>query len=259
MSQRATQPVPKTALVTGAARRVGRAVALKLAGEGWNIGVHYGTSREAAEQTADDIRALGVNAVAVSANLGDEAQVRELLPRTAAALGPVGLLVNNASTFERDTLATATRESWDRHMEPNLRAPLVLTQQFAAQLPETSDGAVVNIIDQRVWNLTEDFLSYTLSKVGLWGLTRTLALGLAPRIRVNGVGPGPILPSIHQEQEQFDDQARAMPLQHGADPEEVADAVLYLATARSVTGQMIAVDAGQHLWWAPPGPDTPRD
>lgn len=259
MSQRATKPVPKTALVTGAARRVGRAVALKLAGEGWNIGVHYGTSREAAEQTVDDIRALGVNAVAVSADLRDEAQVRELLPRIAAALGPVGLLVNNASTFERDTLATATRESWDRHMEPNLRAPLVLTQQFAAQLPETSDGAVVNIIDQRVWNLTEDFLSYTLSKVGLWGLTRTLALGLAPRIRVNGVGPGPILPSIHQEQEQFDDQARAMPLQHGADPEEVADAVLYLATARSVTGQMIAVDAGQHLWWAPPGPDTPRD
>lgn len=259
MAQRVTQPVPKTALVTGGARRVGRAIALALAGAGWNVAVHYGTSRDAAEKTSDDIRSLGVRATTVSADLGTESAVLDLIPRAEAELGPIGLLVNNASTFERDQLATATRESWDRHMEPNLRAPLVLIQQFAARLPEENDGSVVNIIDQRVWNLTEDFLSYTLSKIGLWGLTRTLALDLAPRIRINGVGPGPILPSIHQQQEQFDAQARAMPLQHGAAPEEVAEAVLYLSGARSVTGQMIAVDAGQHLWWAPPGPDTPRD
>jgi NAD(P)-dependent dehydrogenase (short-subunit alcohol dehydrogenase family) len=259
MSQRVPQPVPKTALVTGAARRVGRAIALALAGAGWDVAVHYGTSGDAAERTAEDLRALGVRAVALGADLGDEAQTSRLIERCDAALGPVGLLVNNASTFERDTLATATRQSWDRHMEPNLRAPLVLMQQFAARLPAGNDGAVVNIIDQRVWNLTEDFLSYTLSKIGLWGLTRSLALDLAPRIRVNGVGPGPILPSIHQDREQFDAQARAMPLQHGATPEEVAEAVLFLASARSVTGQMIAVDGGQHLWWAPPGPDTPRD
>lgn len=259
MAQRTTQPVPKSALVTGGARRVGRAIALALAGAGWNVAVHDGTSRDEAERTADDVRSLGTRAMTVSADLGDEAAVKEIVPRAEAELGPIGLLVNNASTFERDRLSTATRESWDRHMEPNLRAPLVLIQQFADRLPAEYDGAVVNIIDQRVWNLTEDFLSYTLSKVGLWALTRSLALELAPRIRINGVGPGPILPSVHQQQDQFDAQARAMPLQHGAGPDEVADAVLYLATARSVTGQMIAVDAGQHLWWAPPGPETPRD
>lgn len=259
MTQRAPKPVPKTALVTGAAHRVGRAIALALAGQGWNVAVHYGRSDEAARNTADDLRALGVRAEAVGADLANEAEVRSLIERTEAVLGPVGLLVNNASTFERDTLATATRQSWDRHMEPNLRAPLVLMQQFAAWLPKEHDGAVVNIIDQRVLNLTDDFLSYTLSKVGLWGLTRTLALELAPRIRVNGVGPGPILPSTHQDQETFDAQARATPLQHGADPAEVAEAVLFLANAASVTGQMIAVDGGQHLWWAPPGPGTPRD
>ncbi|WPZ36673.1 SDR family oxidoreductase [Thalassobaculum sp. OXR-137] len=259
MPQRTPNPLPKTALVTGAARRVGRAIALALAGAGWDVAVHYGRSEEAARDTAEDLRALGVRAEAVGADLADEAEVHSLIERTEAVLGPVGLLVNNASTFERDTLATATRQSWDRHIEPNLRAPLVLMQQFAARLPAENDGVVVNIIDQRVWNLTDDFLSYTLSKVGLWGLTRTLALELAPRIRVNGVGPGPILPSTHQDQERFDAQARSMPLQHGADPAEVAEAVLFLANARSVTGQMIAVDGGQHLWWAPPGPDTPRD
>lgn len=259
MAQRVPQPVPKTALVTGAARRVGRAVALTLAGAGWNVAVHYGSSAEAAEATADDLRALGVKADAVCADLSDETQLRGLIARCEAALGPVGLLVNNASTFERDSLATATRASWDRHMDPNLWAPIVLMQDFSARLPDGHDGAVVNIIDQRVWNLNEDFLSYTMSKVGLWGATRTLALELAPRIRVNGVGPGPILPSVHQDQDRFDSQARTTPLQHGASPEEVAEAVLFLAGARSVTGQMIAVDGGQHLGWAPPGPDTPRD
>ncbi|WP_420564294.1 SDR family oxidoreductase [Thalassobaculum sp.] len=259
MAQRVPQPVPKTALVTGAARRVGRAIALALAGRGWNVAVHYGSSGDAAEETARELRALGVQAEAVGADLSDETALRGLIERCAAALGPVGLLVNNASTFERDSLATATRTSWDRHIDPNLWAPLVLTQEFVRRLPQENDGAVVNIIDQRVWNLNEDFLSYTLSKVGLWGATRTLALELAPRIRVNGVGPGPILPSVHQDQDGFDRQARATPLQHGASPDEVAEAVVFLADARSVTGQMIAVDSGQHLGWAPPGPDTPRD
>jgi NAD(P)-dependent dehydrogenase (short-subunit alcohol dehydrogenase family) len=259
MSQRATQPIPKAALVTGGARRVGRSIALALAAHGWDVVVHYGRSGEEAKATAAEIQALGVRAITAPADLGDEAQVETLVARCTDELGPLGLLVNNASTFERDTLSSMTRESWQRHIEPNLRAPLVLMQRFAAALPKHSDGAIVNIIDQRVWNLTEDFLSYTVTKVGLWSLTRTLALELAPRIRVNGVGPGPILPSVHQDQDQFDHQARAMPLQHGASPQEVADAVLFLATARSITGQMIAVDGGQHLWWAPPGADTPRD
>jgi len=259
MAQRIPQSVPRTALVTGAARRVGRAIALALAGGGWNVAVHYGRSADEAEETAAEIRALGVAATTVGADLGDEEQVATVVERAEAALGPVGLLVNNASTFERDTLESMTRESWDRHVEPNLRAPLVLMQQFARRLPAEHDGVIVNIIDQRVWNLTEDFLSYTVTKVGLWGLTRTLALDLAPRIRVNGVGPGPILASIHQDDASFDAQARAMPLQHGASPQEIAETVLFLAAAPSVTGQMIAVDGGQHLWWAPPGPDTPRD
>ena len=259
MAQRVPQPVPKTALVTGAARRVGKAIALALAKDGWNVAVHYGHSEDAATQTAGEIRALGVRASTVQADLSDETETRRLLAGCRDALGPVGLLVNNASVFERDTVETMSRESWDRHVEPNLRAPLVLMQDFAAQLPQDMDGAVVNIIDQRVWNLTDDFLSYTLSKVGLWGLTRTLALELAPRIRVNGVGPGPILPSVHQDQGRFDAQACATPLQHAAAPDEVADAVLFLTKARSVTGQMIAVDSGQHLGWAAPGPQTPRD
>ena len=259
MAQRIPQSVPKTALVTGAARRVGRAIALALAQDGWNIAVHFGRSKDEAEATAADIRAQGVDAAILSADLAVEAEVEPLLATAADRLGPVGLLVNNASTFERDRLATVTRSSWDRHLEANLRAPVVLMQQFAAQLPAEHDGAIVNIIDQRVWNPTEDFLSYTVTKMALWGLTRTLALDLAPRIRVNGVGPGPVLASVHQDTESFDAQARSVPLQHASAPEEIAGAVRYLAAARSVTGQMIAVDGGQHLWWAPPGEQTPRD
>ncbi len=259
MAQRSPQAVPRTALVTGAARRVGRAIALALGREGWNVAVHYGRSADEAEATAAEVRALGVQATTLSADLSKEEQVETLVRRAEEALGPVGLLVNNASTFERDQLATVTRQSWDRHLEPNLRAPVVLMQQFAQHLPSTSDGAIVNIIDQRVWNPTEDFLSYTVTKMALWGLTRTLALDLAPRIRVNGVGPGPVLASIHQDSESFDAQARSVPLEHAADPSEIASAVVFLAGAASVTGQMIAVDGGQHLWWAPPGEQTPRD
>ncbi|NQW12538.1 MAG: SDR family oxidoreductase [Alphaproteobacteria bacterium] len=259
MAQRTPAPVPRTALVTGAAKRVGRAIALGLARDGWNIAVHYGRSHAEAEETAETIRALGVHAVALSADLADETATARLIPQAVEALGPVGLLVNSASQFERDQIDTMTRRSWDAHMDPNLRAPVVLSQAFATALPAQHDGVIINIIDQRVWNPTEEFLSYTVSKMALWGVTRTLALELAPRIRVNGVGPGPILPSIHQDDERFDAQARSVPLQRGAAPDEVADAVRFLATAPSVTGQMIAVDGGQHLWWAPPGPDTPRD
>lgn len=259
MTQRTPQPVPRTALVTGAARRVGRAIALRLAADGWSVAVHYGRSAEEAESAAAEIRSHGVAATTVQADLATEAEVETLVGRAADALGPVGLLVNNASVFQRDSLADVTRRSWDAHIEPNLRAPVVLMQQFARGLPDGNDGCIVNIIDQRVWNPTEEFLSYTVTKLALWGLTRTLALELAPRIRVTGVGPGPILPSIHQTGDSFDAQARSVPLQHGAAPEEIADTVAFLAGAGSVTGQMIAVDGGQHLWWAPPSDDTPRD
>ena len=156
-------------------------------------------------------------------------------------------------------LRTVTRASWDAHIAVNLRAPVVLMQSFAAALPQDHDGVIVNMLDQRVRAPTEDFLSYTMTRNALWGLTRSLALDLAPRIRINGVGPGPTLGSIHQSTDVFERQAASVPLQHASVPEDVAAAVVYLASARSVTGQMIAVDGGQHLWWAPPGPDTPTD
>lgn len=257
--QRTPRAVPRVALVTGAGKRVGRSIALKLAGAGWDIAVHYGHSAKEAEDVATLAREAGVQATTLKCDLADEADVATLIDRAAAQLGPIGLLVNNASIFEPDRLASVSRVSWDKHMEVNLRAPVVLMQTFAAALPQDADGVIVNILDQRVRNPTEDFLSYTLTKNALWGLTRSLALDLAPRIRVNGVGPGPILPSIHQSSDLFEKQAASTPLQHGADPEEIADGVLYLAAAKSVTGQMIAVDGGQHLWWAPPGRDTPGD
>lgn len=181
--------------------------------------------------------------------------MRALVPAVTAAFGPLGCLVNNASTFELDGVADATRDSWDAHMETNLRAPFVLTQAMAAALPEDRQGCVVNIIDQRVWNLTPFFLSYTLSKAGLWTLTRTLAMALAPRIRVNGIGPGPVLPSARQTQDQFDRQAAAVPLGRGASPEEICAALRFILGAPAMTGQMIALDGGQHLGWAQPQRD----
>ena len=249
MTQRQPCPVPRSALITGAGKRVGRAVALRLAEAGWDIAVHYGRSGDEAEATA----------VTLSADLAEEREAERLVGQATEALGPIGLLVNNASVFEPDRLDTMTRDSWDRHMATNLRAPVVLMQRFAGLLPADSDGVVVNILDQRVWNPNEEFLSYTVTKVALHGLTRTLALDLAPRIRVCGVGPGPTLRNARQQPEAFDAQARSLPLRRAVDPAEIADAVAYLADARSITGQMIAVDGGQHLWWAPPTDATPRD
>lgn len=244
--------IPRAALVTGAAKRIGAAIARALAADGWAVALHYGASAGAAEDLAAEIAAGGGCAVPVRADLAKEAETETLISRAGEALdAPLGVLVNNASAFERDEVPDVTRESWDRHMEVNLRAPFVLSQQLARALPEGAGGAIVNILDQRVENLTPHFVSYTLSKSGLWTLTRTLALALAPRIRVNGVGPGPVLPSPRQSDAQFRAQARATPLGHGADPGEIADAVRFLLAAPSVTGQMIAVDGGQHLNWSP--------
>lgn len=242
--------MPTSALVTGAGRRIGRAVALDLARHGWAVAVHYNTGAAEAERVAAEIRAGGGRAEALSADLRDEAQVEALVPRAAAALGPLGLLVNNASPFEHDTALSVTRASWDLHMEVNLRAPFVLIQAFARQLPAEARGCVINMLDQRVWNLTPYFVSYTVSKSALWTLTRSLALALAPRIRVNGIGPGPALPSARQTEEQFDRQCRMMPLGHGTSPQEICDAVRFILAAPAMTGQMIALDGGQHLGWS---------
>jgi NAD(P)-dependent dehydrogenase (short-subunit alcohol dehydrogenase family) len=244
--------MPRAALVTGAAKRIGKAIALSLAEAGWAVGVHYnGSARDAAE-VVEVIRGGGGTAIALHADLGDEAAMAALVPKAVEALGPLGCLVNNASTFQYDCLATATRASWDDHMEANLRAPFVLTQHFAEQLPADAEGAVINMIDQRVWNLTPHFVTYTVSKTGLWTLTRSLAMALAPRIRVNAIGPGPTLPSTHQSDAQFARQCAEMPLKRGTTPQEIAETVHFILSARAMTGQMIALDGGQHLGWAQP-------
>ncbi len=248
---------PRAALVTGAGRRIGRAIALMLGAEGWAVAVHYHRSRQDAESVVGDIVAAGGRAAAVAADLAREAEVKKLVPRAVDALGPLGCLVNNAAVFENDLALSVTRESWDRHLDTNLRAPFVLMQEFARQLPAEAAGAVVNLLDERVWSLTPYFVSYTVSKAALWALTRSMALALAPRIRVNGIGPGPTLPSPRQTEEQFRRQSEAMPLRRGTSPEEIAQAVRFILAAPAMTGQMIALDGGQHLGWAQPAEPPP--
>ena len=248
---RIPESIPRSALVTGGARRLGRAIALALAGDGFDVAIHCHASGADAARTADDIRALGVRACVLTADLAIEADVEMLVPAAQAALGPLGVLVNNASTFERDEWHDATRASWDAHIEPNLRAPFLLMQRFAQALPETAEGLVINMLDQRVWSLTPHFVSYTVAKAGLWALTQSMALALAPRIRVNGIGPGPAAPSPRQSAAQFARQAGSVPLGRGTSPEEVARAALMLLALPSMTGQMIALDGGQHLQWSP--------
>ncbi|KPF80890.1 short-chain dehydrogenase [Brevundimonas sp. AAP58] len=250
-----TEPVTGAALVTGASRRIGHAIALALARRGHDIAIHHRSSPDDAEALAAEVRSLGRRATIVCADLTKEDEVRGLIPGAVEALGSLSVLVNNASLFEDDRVGSLSRETWDRHLETNLRAPLVLIEAFAAQAPEGS--AVVNLLDQRVLKPDPRFVSYALSRNGLWWATRTMAQALAPRIRVNGVGPGPTLKSIHQTEEDFAAEAASVPLGHGATPDDIAAAVLYLVDARSVTGQMIAVDGGQHLAWQTP--DIPAD
>lgn len=237
----------RTALVTGAGRRIGAVVAAELAQAGFDVAVHFGRSVEDARRTAETVAAFGRRAAILEADLAREAEVLDLIPRAIAALGPLELLVNNASVFLEDHWDGEARAVWDAHIEVNLRAPLTLARVFARE----TDGpaSIVNIIDQRVLKPTPEFFSYSISKAGLWFATRTLAQALAPRIRVNAVGPGPTLASIHQTPEDFAAEAAGVLLERGSTPEEIARAVLYLVDAPSVTGQMIAVDAGQHLGW----------
>lgn len=247
------------ALVTGAGARLGRAMALYLAKRGADVAVHYAGSQTGAEEVVAEIRAMGRMAVAVQADLLQESQTETLVHRAVQALGgPLTVLVNNASIFEHDTIHTATRESWDRHIESNLRAPYVLIQHFARQAPKAvadesgeprAQALVVNMIDQRIHKLTPEFSSYTIAKMGLWALTRTAAQGLAPDIRVNAIGPGPTLQGAHQDPDQFARQRAATLLQRGANPADITAALGYFLDAPAVTGQILAVDGGQHLAW----------
>ncbi|MEI9890507.1 MAG: SDR family oxidoreductase [Caulobacteraceae bacterium] len=240
------------ALITGAGRRIGRSLAVALAGAGYDIAVHCRRSIAEAEAVAEEIVALGRRAHVFRADLSQERQAHGLVGEAHRAMGPVTLLVNNASVFEDDRIETFAADTWRAHMEVNLHAPLLLTQSFAAELPEGLTGQVINILDQRVWNPNPQFLSYSLSKAALWTATRTLAQALAPRIRVNAIGPGPTLPSVHQSAEMFQAEAANILLERRAELSEVAAAALYLIDAPSVTGQMIAVDGGQHLSWRTP-------
>lgn len=248
------------ALVTGAAHRLGRAMALALAQRGHDVAIHYASSADAAEALAAEARALGVRAAPLQADLTQENAMQALVPRAAQALGgPLAILVNNASIFEHDDIATATRDSWDRHLESNLRAPVVLTQQFAAQAPSPvadasgeplAQALVVNLIDQRVRKLTPDFMSYTIAKMGLWAFTRTAAQALAPQgIRVNAIGPGPTLQGARQSTEHFARQRAASILGRGANPGDITAALGFFLEAPAVTGQLLCVDGGQHLAW----------
>lgn len=249
------------ALVTGAAARLGRAMALFLAGRGFDVAIHYAGSADDAETVAAEARALGVRAVTLQADLLDEGQTAGLIPAATAALGPLSVLVNNASIFEYDTIHSATLDSWNRHIGSNLRAPFVLTQAFAAQVPKGARDAagepmaqslIVNMIDQRVRKLTPEFMTYTLAKMGLWALTQTSAQALAPDIRVNAIGPGPTLQGGRQSADHFARQRAATVLGRGANPADITAALGYFLDAPAVTGQLLCVDGGQHLGWKTP-------
>lgn len=249
-------------LVTGAGKRLGRAMALYLARRGYDVAVHYSGSRDGAEDVAEEIRALGQKAVVLQADFLDEAQVEELFAAAVAGLGgTITCLVNNASIFEYDNIQNATRTSWDRHMESNLRAPFVLTQAMAAQelVPAIDNfgepvaaGLIVNMLDQRVRKLTPEFMTYTLAKMGLWALTQTAAQALSPAIRVNAIGPGPTLKGTRQTQSHFERQRASTILGRGASLADVTAALGYFLDAQAVTGQLVCVDGGQHLSWQTP-------
>ncbi len=239
----------RTALVTGAGRRIGRTIALDLARQGWRVGVHYAASREEAEAVVADIEASGGTARALSADLADAGAAEDLVAGCSARLGAPELLVNSAALFLDDRIETLDPHQWDRQHAVNLRAPVLLAKAFARHLPADRQGLIINIIDQRVWRLTPEFFSYTIAKAGLYAATQTLAQALAPRIRVNAIGPGPVLASIHQTPDAFREEVAETLLGRATPPEEIAAAVRFILDAPSMTGQMIALDAGQHLAW----------
>ena len=247
MSIRSSQH--RLVLITGGARRIGRAIALQLAEYGFDIALQYNTSQEAAEEVVASIKRLGRQAICLRADLSLSSDITALFPRCCSELGAPSCLVNNASEFHHDTVTTTNLHSWNRHFEVNLRAPVFLAQALHTHLPKGVEGNIINIIDQRVWKLTPDFFSYTLSKAGLWTATQTLAQALAPNIRVNAIGPGPVLKNVHQTYEAFEKEVRSTLLKRSPSAEEIARAVLFILEAPSMTGQMIALDSGQHLAW----------
>ena len=241
-----------TALVTAAGRRIGKAIALDLGQQGYNVAVHFHTSRAEAEDVADQICQSGVNAKSFQADLSDTESVQRLLPDIAQNLGPVTCLVNNASVFEPDDVDTLTADSWDAHHDVNLRAPTLLARAFADQLPNETQGNIINMIDERVWRPNPQFMSYYASKFGMWGLTQTMAQGFGAKIRVNGIGPGPTLKNTRQTDAQFAEVQNRLPLGYGPTLADICRTLRFILCTPSLTGQMIALDCGQHLAWQTP-------
>lgn len=242
----------RTALVTGGSRRIGRAIVEDLAAHGFAVAIHCNRSRGDADSLAAELTRSGARVAVVQADLTDAAEAEALIAKAVAKLGPLGLLVNNASIFADDSVETFDPEVSARHFAIHVSAPVLLTKHFAAALPSGSEGLVVNIVDQRVWRLTPRLFSYTLSKAALWTATQTMAQALAPVIRVNAIGPGPTLASERQDVSDFEAQVDGVILKRGPDLSEFGAAIRYLWDARSVTGQMIALDGGQHLAWQTP-------
>jgi NAD(P)-dependent dehydrogenase (short-subunit alcohol dehydrogenase family) len=239
-------------LITGSAKRIGRQLALELAGDGYDIAVHCNQSVIEAREVAKLIGAMGQRAVIVQGDLSLAETPERLIAEASLGLGGLSGLVNNASIFEPDEVGAITARSWARHQDTNLRAPVLLAQAFARQLAEGTHGNIINIIDQRVWKLNPKFFSYTASKSALWTVTRTLAQALAPRIRVNAIGPGPALPNIRMDEEEFAKQSRLTLLGRGTSPAEISAAVKFILSQPALTGQMIVLDGGQHLVWQTP-------
>lgn len=240
-------------LVTGGAKRIGRVIASDLAAHGFDVAIHASSSIAEAQSLAEALSAVSGRAVALQADLTDAAQARALVGRAAEALErPIDILVNNASVFLDDGVGAIDDGIWDDHFDLHVRAPVLLAGALADALPEDRHGLIVNMIDQRVWKPTPRFFSYTLSKSALWTATQTMAQTLAPRIRVNAIGPGPALKNPRQSEADFAAQTDAVPLGRGPELAEFGATVRYLWKARSVTGQMIALDGGQHLAWQTP-------
>lgn len=243
----------KVALVTGAAKRIGKAISEDLAAHGWSVGIHANTSRAEAEETVAAIRAAGGHAQALFADLAKTASLALLVEATQAAFGtPVSLLVNNASLFQKDEIETLEPELFEAHHAVHVRAPCFLAQAMVERLPNGLAGNIVNMIDQRVLKPTPQFFSYALSKSALWAATRTMAQALAPRVRVNAIGPGPTLANSRQTPEDFEFQTQNLLLRQGPELEEFGRTIRFLVETPSITGQMIALDGGQHLAWQTP-------
>ena len=259
MSNRpAPSPASSVALVTGASDRIGAAIAMALAAAGHAVVIHYRANAEGARGVRDAIRREGGRAAILKADLAKRPRRAALIGKAAAFFGPLAVLVNNASTFEPDSARDLDEALWDIHFAIHAEAPIFLARDFAAQLPEGAMGNIVNLLDERVLNLTPAYFSYTLSKSVLWTATRTLAQSLAPAIRVNAIGPGPVLPHSRQSQAEFERSVAALPLQRHAGPEAIADGVIMLLNTPSMTGQMLALDGGEHLEYLPASKPTPR-